>query len=182
MFIARPFLAVYLFFILTILSDVYPIWSAEHLDDLIVSDAYQYSVPALTPAFIALHETECTNRLFGPLQYTDSGLPQPTQLLITHFDRNKARTVPWYDWDQPKWDLFLRYNISTDAPSSQWCPTILYQPAQWDQPVVQYNPNKDGTFVNWAWNMLQINVTFTNNLEQPVSLSLATQQTANDIP
>jgi len=147
-----------------------------------MSDAYRDNVPAQTPAIVALYETQCKNILYRQYGFTDRSLPPPTQLLIAEFDRIKARNEPWWDWDTNTMDLFLRYNISTDTEPNQWCPTILYQPVNWTDPVIKYNPNNDGTFIEWAWNMLQINVTFTNNIHESIYLSLETQQNVNNIP
>ena len=162
--------------------DIYSLWSSEHLDDLIMSDAYRNSIPATTPAIIALYSSECEHLLYQT-GFTDRSLPPPTQLLIAKYDRIKAQTETWYNFDESHWDLFHRYNISIEPPTSNWCPTIIYQPAKWSDPVIIYDPKSDhdGTFIDWAWNMLTINVTFTNNLQNTVYLSLELQDNVNDI-
>eukprot|EP01084_Bolivina_argentea_P036853 68138_1 len=179
--ITRFLTAIYLSVTLTI-SQIYPLWSAEHLDDLILSDAYKYTIPAYTPAIIALYEDECHNILYQTFGFTHHRLPSPQHLLISEFNRNKAQNEPWYDWDSNDWDLFIRYNISTDTPIHDWCPTVLFQPANWSQPIIKYQHHIDGTFINWALKMLQINLTVTNNMQSNIYISYEIQQNVNDIP
>ena len=68
-------------------------------------------------------------------------------------------------------DLFEYYNISIESSkdSDDWCPTILYQPANFSLPVRKYNAQRDGSFNDWVWKMIRIEaVEFINTLDETV--------------
>eukprot|EP00484_Ammonia_sp_Unknown_P017850 CAMPEP_0197044144 /NCGR_PEP_ID=MMETSP1384-20130603/20263_1 /TAXON_ID=29189 /ORGANISM="Ammonia sp." /LENGTH=464 /DNA_ID=CAMNT_0042475545 /DNA_START=114 /DNA_END=1508 /DNA_ORIENTATION=- len=143
---------------------------------MIMSDAFKKSVPARTPAVVALYETPCKDALYRRLGFTADGLPDSYTLMVTAFDRLKAKAI-WYEWMPELMDLFARYNLSTTnedgsaKPQHEWCPTILFQPADWSQPVIAYNPSKDGTYLQWVWSQLAIKeISFKNTLDKQVNL------------
>ena len=48
---------------------------------------------------------------------------------------------------------------------------MVFQPADWTQPVIYYDPTSDGPFVEWVWSHLVIDeLTFTNTLDKRVNL------------
>ena len=133
------------------------------------SNIQTQSVPARTPAVIGLYETPCKSKLYQ-LGFTARGLPNSYALTLAVFDRLKASDI-WYKWYPEIMDLFIRYNVSTTEPLSSWCPTILFQPADWSHPVIPYNPSIDPPFVEWVWSHLAINeLTFKNTLDKPINL------------
>eukprot|EP01083_Nonionella_stella_P201298 736503_1 len=142
-----------------------------------MSDAFKMSVPARTPAVIALYETECKNTLYHTLGYTSDGLPDSYTITLTAFDRQKASNI-WYKWYPEVMDVFIRYNLSTiddsgtPIPLNNWCPTILYQPADWNNPVIKYNPSTDVPFTQWVWSHLAITkpLIFDNTLNTRINL------------
>merc|ERR1719384_552212 len=85
-------------------------------------------------------------------------------------------------------DLFIRYNLSTvndedgsPKPLDSWCPTILFQPADWSQPVIPYNPSTDPPFVEWVWSLLAVNeLTFTNTLDKEINLVIKSGDVHSD--
>eukprot|EP01084_Bolivina_argentea_P138093 243197_1 len=158
---------------------IYELWSTEQLDDMILSDAFKKSVPARTPAVVALYETECKNKLYQEFKYSNGGLPDSMSLILTAFDRKSAKNI-WYDWMPEIMDVFIRYNLSTidehnnvidNSPKSQWCPTVLWQPADWNKPTESFNPSIDGPFKQWVWTHLVVeDITFINNFDKQINL------------
>eukprot|EP00486_Rosalina_sp_Unknown_P004646 CAMPEP_0201570378 /NCGR_PEP_ID=MMETSP0190_2-20130828/12608_1 /ASSEMBLY_ACC=CAM_ASM_000263 /TAXON_ID=37353 /ORGANISM="Rosalina sp." /LENGTH=334 /DNA_ID=CAMNT_0047993853 /DNA_START=117 /DNA_END=1118 /DNA_ORIENTATION=- len=141
-----------------------------------MSDAFRYSKPARTPAVIGLYETQCKEKLYREYGFTSQGLPNSYALTLAVFDRAKASNI-WYEWYPEIMDLFGRYNLSTTnedgspIPMNDWCPTVLFQPADWNKPVIKFNPSTDGSFVQWVWSHLAIEeITFRNTLDKQVNL------------
>ena len=158
--------------ILSSFADLTELWSTEQLTDIILSDAYGSTIPALSPVIIALYETPCKDRLYREIGFTDRNFPNGMHLQFAVFDRLQAQRKPWYQWHPEVMDIFYFYNISTDSDYINWCPTIIYQPANFSFLLTIYDSNKDGAFNNWVWTMLTIeNTQFTNTLEnEPVTL------------
>jgi len=134
------FLAVIALFVLTF-SQVVELWSAEHLTDLIMSDAFQKNIPAVRPAIVVLYETGCKNKL-RDLNLQDQLLPNVLDFVVTVFDRLAAKNV-WYQWDENIMDVFKYYNVNTlNQPPNKWCPTVLFQPQNWSEPIRFYKKKK----------------------------------------
>eukprot|EP01084_Bolivina_argentea_P304637 526159_1 len=141
-----------------------------------MSDAFRKSVPARTSAVVALYETQCKAKLYKTLGFTSDGLPNSYALTVAAFDRLRAKNI-WYEWYPEIMDVFIRYNVSTvdddgeAIPQDEWCPTILFQPADWNKPVTRYDPSQDPPFVEWVWSRLALpSLTFKNTLDKQVNL------------
>ena len=148
--------------------DFYQLWSIEQLDDMILSDAYKYDVPGRTPAIIAMYEKPCKGDV-DKILFCDEcqNLPDSMHLMVASFDRDHVKKEIWFEWNK-NMDVFNRYNITTD--NDNWCPTILYQPANWSLPVNIWDKNKYPKFIDWAWDMIKVEITFKNTLDKVVNI------------
>ncbi|ETO12753.1 hypothetical protein RFI_24622 [Reticulomyxa filosa] len=166
-------------FLVPSFSELVELWSTEHLTDLIMSDAFrkvnlseqllcneQSKTIKKTKTNVndkgyssSPTSSDCvsTLRSYG---FTDHSLPNALHFVVATFDRKAAKNV-WYQWDEDVMDVFKYYDVNTtDKPMKQWCPTILFQPQNWSEPIQFYQKKKDGKFVDWVWKLLEIKVFF----------------------
>jgi len=139
------------------------LWSAEHLDDLLIDDAFRKSVPAYFYAVTALYkdETGCKDKLQrSGLSTMD--LPN-RHVLYTSYNNDYVRSTTWYNFTDAM-DLNLRYGVDLDEECPQY---VFYKK---DHSWTKYSSNSGKSVKNWVSDFLKLKIILENSLDEETDI------------
>jgi len=158
-------IAFLLSYLLSHALDPVELWSAEHLDDMLIDDAYRKSVSAYYYAVVALYRDGdgCKSRMTrSRLKYMD--LPERHVLYAT-YNGEYVRSLTWFNFSD-NMDLNLRHSVDLDEE----CPQYFFYDK--DHSYTKYDSNLDVSVTEWVYDLLKMELKLENSLDEEVNMFL----------